>query len=446
MTLINDNLAHLVARSLPFHVRHTLERLSRHHYDVWIVGGALRDTLLGITPKDWDLASSASPQHIMGLFPHVVPLGIRHGTVQILVNQLPIEHTTLPCSGITGIHADLSRRDFTVNALALSFPEWSLLDPHDGASDLAAGRLRAVGNPRARFSEDPLRTLRAGRFVSTHRLWIQGDTFQAICSEAEGLDRVAVERIREEVLKMLLGEQVVEAFQWMRRGGVLQRILPELLEGYGQTQEPFYRLDVYHHILHTVENCPARVRVRLAALFHDLAKPRISRLNPGECGFPSSREASASLAAQVMKRWHMANREIREIQLLVHHHVPRSIGAWSGGAVRRLISSVGLELLEDLQDLAHADRLSMTNQEEALQDLEILRSSIEREVALGRAFSISDLAVSGADVMRILSINPGPLVGRILRKLREAVLEYPELNERKILMDFLMKAYHKEIS
>jgi len=433
-----------VKRLVPNDVKEVTKRLSESGFDVWIVGGALRDCILGRTPKDWDLATDATPPRILELFSHVAPIGIRHGTVQVLTEQRGIEVTTTPGPGLEGILADLGRRDFTVNALALAYPGWELLDPFGGEKDLVELRLRAVGDARSRFREDPLRTLRAGRFMSTYGFAIEQTTFEAIEKEAEGLERVAQERIRDEILKMLLGDRVIEAFDSMRRAGVLSRVLPELLDWPGKELDLSHPLDIYHHSLCAVHYSPPRIRVRLAALFHDMGKPRVRRLRAEDLQFSGCCEASALIAFDVMTRWCMSNKEIREVRILVSNHLPREAEEWSDAALRRLIARVGPNLLEDLLDLAAADRLAMANHEASYERMGVLRSRIYEQLRRGLPLRAADLAVNGEDVMRILALEPGPLVGKILGFLHGKVLDAPDLNERKILMDFLEKEFHIE--
>jgi len=427
---------------VPEDVERVMEGIRRGGFDVWLVGGALRDLLGGWTIEDWDLATDARPHEIVDLFPRVIPVGIRHGTVQVQTRKRGIEVTTCPAPGSRGILEDLARRDFTVNALALSYPEGRLLDPHAGERDLKSGILRAVGNASTRFKEDPLRTLRACRFVSAHGFRIDGNTFKAMRAEAQGLKRVAGERIRQEIFKLLPGKWVLDAFESMRCGGVLQEVLPELLEGYGVTDESCGVRDLYEHIVFTVHYCASRLRPRLAALFHNMAKAGIGKEAPAGPGFESHGGGAAPIAVQVLMRWRASHKEIRDVVALTENHLSPQIHAWTDRAVRELIVRVGPELLDDLLDLARADRLSCKASEESLGEIEALRLQIESQLTQGFPFTIRDMAVNGQDVMRLLNTVPGPHIGRILRKLHRKVIEDPKLNDRRILLDFI----HKEFS
>jgi tRNA nucleotidyltransferase/poly(A) polymerase len=433
-----------IMRFVPDDVKGVMKRLHESGFDVWLVGGALRDFIMGRTPKDWDLATVAAPSKVMELFLHVAPIGIRHGTVQVLTGQRGVEVTSTPGGGREGILADLGRRDFTVNALAVAYGTGELLDPFGGERDLRDLRLRTAGDARSRFREDPLRTLRAGRLISTHGFTIERTTFDAIEKEAGGLDWVAPERIRDEVFKMLLGVGIIKGFDSMRDAGVLSRVLPELLEGCGKELDREHSLDIYQHSLYTAHHCPPRIRVRLAALFHAMGKPRMWRLSDGELRYPDYSQASVSIASEIMMRWCMSKREMREIAVLVANHLRPGAEGWSGAAIRRLIVRTGTDLLEDLLDLAMADRLSMMSDQTSVEKMRELRSRVHEELGHGLPMRIADLAVDGADVMREAGLKPGPAVGRILGHLHQRVIESPELNERKILLDFLKKGLHKE--
>jgi tRNA nucleotidyltransferase/poly(A) polymerase len=455
---------------IPAALRALLERFHAAGYRVWLVGGAIRDHLLGLTPKDWDLATNASPQAVMELFPRVIPIGIRHGTVQIHTDLMDVEVTSYlenpraphwvksgggsigPTSqaarrhinageespGLSGILEDLQRRDFTVNALAVSYPAGLLVDPWEGRKDLVRKKLRAVENPVLRFREDPLRTLRAARLVSTHGFRIAGTTFAALQQESAGLSRVAWERIRDEMLKLIMGEQILEAFEVLRRGRILPVVLPELLEGYRRKQNGFHCYDIYHHILHTVHRSVPQLRVRLAALFHDLAKPRVRVKQGGAFRFHGHAKAGAALAAEVMQRWKMPLKDIQGVALLVENHMLMGCEKWSDGAVRRLISRVGVELMDDLLDLAWADRLAHAPGKSSLRELDTLRFRITEQLRRNPPLQRGDLAINGQDVMRALHLEPGPQVGKILGAVQQKVLQRPEWNRKDILVDYII--------
>jgi hypothetical protein len=229
----------------------------------------------------------------------------------------------------------------------------------------------------------------------------------------------------------------------MRRGGVLQRVLPELLEGYRKKQNRLDHYDIYRHILHTIHHSPARPLVRLAALFHDIAKPRVRRRVKGIFQFCDHARASALVAEEVMHRWCVPHKEIEKTKLLVENQISLGSEKWSDATVRRLIARVGEDLLEDLLDLARADHMSRAQGESYLDELHILRSQIEKQLNLKPPLEIKDLAINGHDVMQILGIGPGPSVGAILQAIHEKILERPEWNERPFLEALLKKEYQQ---
>ncbi len=456
--------------SIPDDLQHILDRFIEHGLDVWVVGGALRDLLLGGVPKDWDLATSASPQQVMELFPRVIAIGLRHGTVQIHSGQNNIEVTSCPAAGLEGILADLKRRDFTINALALSYPEGKLIDPFGGQSDLLSQTLKAVDDAPMRFREDPLRTLRAGRFMSVYGFQLDPETFVALKDTAPELHLVSRERIREELFKMLLGEHFPDAFGWMVQGGVIQEILPELMESsfaftnrpegdrgadggvqetlrgplgsHNEIDQGFDPAGVLAHTIDTVHSSPPRLRVRLAALFHNLAELKRQTSDRESLREQARFRESALTAAAIMRRLRASRRQEQEVAFLVEKQVPDGVEAWTDAEVRRFIAGVGVDLLGDVMDLAYAERTARRDNSPGLRTLDRLHGRISQELKRRPPLRIQDLAISGRDIMRILRLDPSPLIGQLLRIVHQRVLENPALNESKILMDFLVKEYH----
>lgn len=433
-------MAGIALELIPEDVGEVLQRFGAADFEVWLVGGALRDSLLGLVPKDWDVATNASPADVMRLFPRVVPLGIRHGTVQVHTRLRSVEVTSCPPGG-EGILADLRRRDFTVNALALSYPDGELLDLFGGEDDLRAGRLRAVEDARARFREDPLRTLRAGRFVSVYGFELEPETFTALAEAAPGLRKVACERIREEFFKMLLGKHFREAFAVMSRGHVVLEILPELKVASDGERAAAENAPALAHAVNTVHFSPYRLQVRLAALFHHLSAAEGQELHQEMRDEPAPDLESARMAERILQRWRAAQRLIREVVTLVARQVPEGVEAWSDGDVRRFLAGVGPEQRDDVMALACADRRARRDGQRELMALEGLQQRIVEELKRNPPLRLQDLAVSGRDVLKVLGLPPGPLVGRLLQALHQQVLENPACNDAKFLMDFLRKEY-----
>lgn len=430
---------------VPPHVCEIMACLFRSGFHVWVVGGALRDMLSGRAPKDYDLATDAPADTIMKLFSRVIPVGIEHGTVRIHVDEGDIEVTTVAPPGWEGILLDLDRRDFTMNALALSYPEGRLLDPHGGTEDLRRHLLKAVGNPRSRFKEDPLRILRAARFKSAYGCRMDGRMTAAVKDELAGLGKVAEERMRDEMSKLLLGEFVIDAFEWMRRCGVLQKIMPELQSLVSSGSKRPYPFDPYRHTLYTIGNCPPRLTVRLAALLHRLDRRESFGKRPVTPRRPGSELENPRVAQSLMKRWRMSGKQVREVSLLLNNLLPPKAVHWGDASLRCLMAEVGPDLMEDLLDLSHAHLLSQDRSKGLMHAFEVLRSRILRQTRLNPPLHISDLEVKGEDVMRILHLKPGPVVGEILQAVLQRVLQDPQFNRREALMAYIQQRFNNDL-
>lgn len=424
---------------IPSEVHQFLEWLTMHGYRVWLIGGIVRDWLMNTTPKDWDVATDALSCTILSSPFRTYPLGIRFGVVNVVTENHTIEIACIrETIGSTHIEEDLARRDFTMNAMAVAYPAGTFTDLFGGLRDLKNKRLRAVRNPEDRFSEDPLRILRGARFVSTDNFHITRSTFSAMKPVAPLIRHVAIERIRDELLRIILGDNVVEAFDVLRKTGALQVFLPELLEGWRKKQNEFHKYDIYHHILHTVARAPKRVRVRLAALLHDIAKPRVRTRRRGRFRFYGHEKLGEDMARDILTRWRVSGKLTEEVSILIRHHMIHGIEKWSDAAVRRLINRVGKDLIEDFLDLLKADRCAHgTRTNETIDEINFLEKRIKHQIASHRVLSLKDLVVNGHDVMRILNIGPGSQVGKILRAIHNHILIYPQDNRREILIQLI---------
>ena len=422
---------------VPGDVLAAMEIIHKAGFDVWVVGGALRDFLLGVEPKDWDLATSASTAKISSLFPRVIPVGIRHGTVQVHTRTRDIEVTGFEPSGQAGILKDLGRRDFTINSLALSYPDGVLVDPNGGREELQAGLIRAVGNPEDRFSEDPLRIVRAVRMRAIYGFEVHPGTFAAMREWSGKLGNVSGERIRDEILKILPARDISGAFGLLRKSGAFGKLLPWLDEGSLIPAHTGSGVGIYEHTLSCIVNSPNRIRVRLAALFHQMAMPGIEAEADGPP--PDFRHESFRSARVTMRWWNMSNRSIDEVSSLVLHQLPLDAVSWSDTRIRRFMTTVNPALLEDFIALAEAEILSEGypgNLEETQNGIEGIRRLGDRMRAQLEGLSASnvrELALSGDDIIKILDIPPGPEVGKILRHLFDLVLENPGINTRERL-------------
>src|SRR6266478_421861 len=418
----------------------------------WLAGGAVRDLLRGVAAQDFDVATDALPEDVVRLFARVIPTGMQHGTVTVLMREHKVEVTTFRGEGpyedgrrptsvtfLGDIEGDLSRRDFTVNAIAWDPIGGVLRDPFKGVDDLRHCRLRAVGDPLVRFREDGLRPLRAVRFASTLRLAIDPPTRRAISQTLDVFAKVAMERVREELVKLLVrGAPPSRGLRLMLRTGLLARVIPEMLESVGFAQNRYHRWDVWRHTLRCVDAAPPDLIVRLAALLHDVAKPRSAAPKedaPGEHTFYDHEKVGAQLAAEILQRLKFPRRETERVALLVAEHNWHYLPEWNDATVRRVLARIGPEELPALWKLRRADLDARGRLvEEGLANQAAAEARFQREIVRVSALKVTDLAIGGEDVMRELRIRPGRQVGEVLARLLERVLDDPDLNTREKLL------------
>ncbi len=312
---------------------------------------------------DWDIATDARPKELLSIFPRAIPTGIEHGTITVVKDGHHYEVTTLRGEGtytdgrrpdwvefVDDITRDLARRDFTVNAIAVDPIDGKLIDPFDGRGDLQRGVLRAVGDPRARFSEDGLRVLRAARFVATLELELDAATEAGISPTLDTFRKVAAERVRDEWLKTMKARRPSRAFEVMRRTGILEVTCPELLEGVGMEQNKWHAYDVWRHGMECMDACEADPVLRIAAMLHDVGKPRTRAWSDktGDYTFYDHDRVGAEIAAPIVERLRFSNDERERIVALVRFHLFHYSDEWSDAAVRRWIRRVGPGRLADL--------------------------------------------------------------------------------------------------
>ena len=408
----------------------------------YLVGGAVRDYLLGREVSDFDLATDARPEETMRLFRRVVPTGVRHGTVTILYKGLSVEATTFRAesdysdgrhpdrvSFAATIDEDLERRDFTINAMAFDLRLKRLIDPHEGQADLSRRLIRAVGDPLERFREDGLRPLRAVRFAAQLEFEIEGATLAAIPRAMDRLRLVSAERVRDEFQKSILARQPSRAIRLMEGSGMLGELLPELAVCRGVEQKGMHRFDVLDHLLESADAAPPELELRLAALFHDIGKPAAKVEVPdGEPTFHRHEELSAQLLERLMRRLRFPTALIEETAHLVRCHMFAYDDSWSDAAVRRFLARVGTEHLERLFALRLADGTGMTGVPADPRGLEAFRERIDRVLSEDHAFGLKDLAIGGEELAS-LGVPRGKVMGMILKELLETVLDDPSLNE-----------------
>jgi poly(A) polymerase/tRNA nucleotidyltransferase (CCA-adding enzyme) len=437
--------------AIPAGVLNILATLKTKGFAAYLVGGSVRDLLINRTPAEWDITTSAKPAEIMKLFIKVVPTGIDYGTVTIIAADGNYEVTTFRADEqyldgrhpsnvrfTNDLHQDLSRRDFTINALAYEPFSNELVDDFAGQVDLKKHLIRAVGDPFDRFSEDGLRSIRACRFAAQLNFKLEEKTKAAIAQTLEVTRKVASERLHDELVKLLAADTPSIGLELMRETGLLAILLPELVTCFRVEQPPnFHKYDVYWHNLHACDAAPKdNLVLRLAALLHDIGKPACKV----DLTFYNHDKTGAVAAEALLRRLKFGNNEIKQIVNLINNHMFNYTKEWTEAAVRRFLRRIGgVENVKPLFALRRADTAAMELEIGATYLFE-LQNRIDKIVAAEHALDISDLKVNGQDVMSELKIPPGPKVGQVLNALLEKVLDDPKLNDHQTLLN-LIKTY-----
>jgi poly(A) polymerase/tRNA nucleotidyltransferase (CCA-adding enzyme) len=428
----------------------TLEDAGHRAY---IVGGCVRDLLMGRHPTDWDITTSARPEQIQELFPDNF-YDNAFGTVTIKTrDEDPIVRTVQVTPFRTEgtytdkrhpdsvtfaqtIEEDLSRRDFTVNAIAARL-NGDIVDPYGGQKDIEAKMIRAVGEPTARFGEDALRMMRAVRFATSLHFSIEGATLKAIIEHADSLSAIAIERVRDELVKIIDTPRALEGIQLLEDVGLLKHILPELREGLRVEQNLHHIYTVWEHNLRTMSYAAEKnysFAVRMACLLHDVGKPRTKRGEGRHCTFYAHDAVGATMVAGIMERLKFPRELSEKVTLLVRYHMfYYSVGEVTESSVRRLIANVGLENIEDLLRLREGDRIGSGTPKAVPYKLRHLKYMIDK--VSHDAISVKMLKVDGNDIIEALAMSPGPKLGLILNSLLAEVLDDPTLNERDTLLE-----------
>lgn len=433
--------------ALPKGARYILERLNTAGYEAYLVGGCVRDLLRGVTPHDWDVCTKALPQAVMARFPELTALetGLAHGTVTLLAEGRSFEVTTYRADGtysdgrhpdavafVTSLTEDLARRDFTVNAMAMAL-DGSIQDPFGGLDDLKKKRLRCVGDPDRRFQEDGLRLMRCLRFSATLDYGIDPGTAAALRRNLPMLDKVAAERVRSELCKLLLGPRCVPVMRDYPE--VFCRFWPQLAPLVELEQHnPWHCFGGWEHTLHALAAAPEELTLRLAVLLHDIGKPSCKTTDEqGLDHFYGHAAAGAQLAGEMLHALKFDNATRRRVVTLVEHHdAPIHPTEKS---IRRWLNRLGEEALFQLLELKRCDNMGQAPEKVAprLAQLAELTALARQVVAQGQCFSLKDLAVDGRDVMAA-GVPAGPLVGQRLEALLNAVISGELPNDRSALL------------
>ncbi|MDI6591558.1 MAG: CCA tRNA nucleotidyltransferase [Patescibacteria group bacterium] len=459
-------------KRIPKEVKFVIDQLKKKGFEAYIVGGCVRDFLRGVEPQDWDVATNAKPVEIGKIFLRSY-LDNKFGTVTVLTGskdprlkeieitpyRIDEKYTDKRHPDIIrwakSIQEDLARRDFTINAMAMEFKiqnsKVKIIDPFNGQTDLKNKIIRAVGKAEDRFNEDALRMIRAVRLAVTLGFEIEEKTAEAIKKNSFWLQAISKERIRDELMKIIMSERAAEGIELLRKLGLLKYIIPELEEGYKVTQNKHHIYECYEHYLRSLDYAAKRnfnKYVRLATLFHDIGKPRTKRGEGPDATFYGHEIVGTKMTAQILNRLRFPKKDIEKIVKLVRYHLfyynPGEVGESS---VRRLVRQVGPENMEELLQVRMADRIGSGVPKAEPYKLRHLRYVIEK--VSQDPISVKMLKVSGNDVMRVLEIQPGPKVGQILDVLLSYVLSDPSNNQKEFLekeIEKLGKLSEKELS
>ena len=436
--------------------------LQSRGFQAVVVGGCVRDSILGREPKDWDVATSALPVTVQGIFDNTLPTGIDFGTVTVRIDGEEIEVTTFRSEGdysdgrhpdsvefSADLQTDLSRRDFTMNAMAYDpVAEW-VFDPFSGRGHLQMGVIRCVGRAKDRFNEDGLRMLRALRFKATLGLKLDDEIISGIRSSLASLSGVSPERFRDELVKLVSAPKPRHALHLALITGVLPTFIPELSASLGHAQNQWHAFDVWDHTIRVVEAIQGDSLRRVGALFHDVGKPASAEpaYGPGQFSFHDHEDVGAEMTEDIMTRLKFSNDDKARVVGMVQHHMfgydPGSADspATSDKALRRFIKKAGAALVPDLVALRIADIEGKGLGEGPEVKLAGIREriwAVMGEIASGKAaVSTNQLAINGRDIMTELGIDPGKEVGVILKALLDRVLDEPEMNQRESLLKLL---------
>lgn len=487
---------------IPDYVISVARVLITEGYEAYLVGGPIRDVLLERHPHDYDIATNARPDQVLSSFPKAISTGARFGNIVVLSRGADGENHNVDVTTFRSeeqytdgrwpskvkfeddIETDLSRRDFTMNALAVDLKtiiadsrdradkpvnpvdgvtriDCGILDPFGGIPDIASRVVRAVGAPIERFTEDGLRPFRACRFASMLGFEIEESTFKAIEKTLPVCRMVSMERVRDEFTKMILGSPKPSVgIELMRKSGLLEIFLPELIGTVGVAQPNFHTDDVYWHLLRCLDI--AEDRVKLAALFHDIGKPQKAMPDGHFYGHDIESER---VTREVMKRMRFSNAEIKHTTSLVRNHMfyyphdyddmlnesgtiesegSKEFKFWSDSAVRRFLRRVGPDLVDDLFALRIADATSNKKSIFDPEEIKALQRRISDVRKKDMALTVEDLAIDGNDLMKELGMKPSPIMGSILRKLLKLVIEDPKLNNQEFLLNEARKLFQVE--
>ncbi|EJO5347270.1 HD domain-containing protein [Clostridium botulinum] len=435
---------------MPKRVKYIIDILQENDYEAYIVGGAVRDSLLEREVNDWDITTSANPEEVINIFENlgykIIPTGLKHGTVTILIESIGYEVTTFRVDGeyednrhpkevkfTSNLKEDLKRRDLTINAMAYN-DKTGLVDYFNGLEDLNNKIIRCVGTAKDRFNEDSLRMLRCIRFASQLNFNIEESIKFNITKLSMNIKNVSMERIREELCKILVSSNPTYGIRNIAKLNLIDYIIPELKDCVDFKQHNIHHdKDVYEHILSVVENVPNKLELRLAALLHDIGKPRcFSMGDNGQGHFYGHQKISADMAKDILKRLKFDNKTIDKVDKLVYNHMTR-YNKLRTSSIKKFINKVGIDNLDDLFELQIADIKGSAKEYHSFNNVLNLKIKCEKILSEKQPLTIKDLDIDGHDLMN-LGIKQGKEIGIMLNKLLDITLENPNLNNKEDLI------------
>lgn len=441
--------------TVPKEVKSVVDKLKKNGFEAYIVGGCVRDFLRGVIPEDWDVATNARPSEIQKIFPKnfyenkFLTVTVQTGSQDAKLKE--IEITTYRSEAkytdkrhpdevkfAKTIKEDLARRDFTVNAIAM---DSKVIDPFNGQKDLKDKVIRVVGQAQDRFAEDALRMMRAARLATTLNFIIEPKTASAIKKNAPWLRAISKERIRDEIMKIIMSDGASQGIELLRQMGLLKYIIPELEQGYGISQNKHHIYECYEHALRSLKYAADKgfnKYVRLASLLHDIAKPRTKRGQGENATFYGHEVVGARTTTQILNRLKFPKKEIEKVAKLVRYHFfYYNVDEVTESSVRRLVRQVGPENMTELLQVRMADRIGSGVPKAEPYKLRHLKYVIEK--VSQDPISVKMLKVTGKDVMSRLKIKPGPQIGHVLDILLGHVLNDPKKNKKEFLEQEIKK-------
>ncbi|OGZ26955.1 MAG: hypothetical protein A2365_01505 [Candidatus Nealsonbacteria bacterium RIFOXYB1_FULL_40_15] len=428
---------------IPDNVKKILKKIKKEGWQAYLVGGCVRDLEMEKTPKDWDVATDAVPEEIQKIFPESF-CNNEFGTVNVSGVEITPFRTEEKYTDkrhpdkvkwSKNIEEDLARRDFTINAMALGADEKTIIDPYKGKEDIKRKIIRAVGSPEDRFEEDSLRMMRAVRIASVLGFKIEPKTSSAIKKNSSWITSVSKERIRDELSKAIMSENAAPGIELLRELRLLEHIIPELLEGYKVGQNKHHLYDCYEHSIKSLDYSAKKgfnFHVRMASLMHDIGKPRTKQGKGEKATFYNHELVGARMTREIMQRLKFPKKDIEKVERLVRYHLfYYNVGEVSESSVRRLLRNAGPENIEELLQVRYADRVGSgcpKAEPYKLRHLKYLIDKVSKD-----PISVKMLKVNGQDIMEMLSLKPGPAIGKILDILLGEVLKDPSKNDKDYL-------------